>query len=208
MERYTWLQLDCHMSPCINKVWMSSPSQQDQALDHLASALTDQVLVVGGGGGGGYDGGGGGGGGGVIFNSSYPVVAGTNYSIWVGGGGVGAPSDYLSNGADGHFSRFDTLIALGGGGGMDGHAKNTTASPGSSGGGGGYCGPEADCSKVVAPGSGTPGQGYPGGTAYVGDAGGGGGGAGVRGGSAAKYQGEDDDEDNWPATEAHASIVV
>ncbi|MCC6599199.1 MAG: fibronectin type III domain-containing protein, partial [Crocinitomicaceae bacterium] len=50
---------------------------------------TVEVLVVAGGGGGGYDRAGGGGAGGVIYNPSYTVIPGNNYTVTVGDGGAG-----------------------------------------------------------------------------------------------------------------------
>jgi Fibronectin type III domain len=121
-------------------------------------------LVVGGGGGGGaaYDNGGaGGGGGGMVLSGSMSVTPGTTYTIVVGNGGAGgigtgvAPvSRTETNGSNGGYSSFDTIVALGGGYGYKsrGYYNNTssnaanggtqvsgssTASTGGSGGGGG-----------------------------------------------------------------------
>ena len=140
-----------------------------------ASITRVAVLVVGGGGGGGFDGGGGGGGGGVVYNASVAVTAGATISVVVGAGGAGA-SAYSSNGGRGGNSAFGSIVALGGSGGYDNHAQNTTLSVGGSGGGG---------FATLGPDSGTAGQGNAGGAGDVGgNCGGGGGGAGGAGGRA------------------------
>ena len=76
-----------------------------------------EILVVAGGGGGAAMTGGGGGAGGLIYNSSYEITP-QNYNVTVGLGGSGqigsANPGYGSNGQN---SSFDTLIAIGGGGG-------------------------------------------------------------------------------------------
>jgi hypothetical protein len=76
---------------------------------------TVQVLVVGGGAGSGYDWAGGGGGGGVILNRSFPVSAGTPYSVTVGGGSVGgvdggSPTVSASNGSNSVFSTNSGIV--------------------------------------------------------------------------------------------------
>jgi len=76
-----------------------------------------KVLVVGGGGGG-ANGiaavhfGNAGGGGTCEYNTSYPVTAGTNVSVAVGGGGAGA-ADTATGGTGGN-SSFGTILATGG----------------------------------------------------------------------------------------------
>ena len=77
-----------------------------------------EVLVVGGGGGGGETIGGGGGGGGVIYNSSYSVTAGSEYTISVGTGGSGGSGSGYPAGIKGKNSTFSDLVAIGGGGGV------------------------------------------------------------------------------------------
>ena len=74
---------------------------------------TVQVLVVGAGAASGYDWAGGGGGGGVIFDRSFPVSSGTNYSITVGGGSVGGVDGGSGNVAasNGGNSVFSTITA-------------------------------------------------------------------------------------------------
>jgi len=131
-----------------------------------------EVLVVAGGGAGGGSHGGGGGGGGVIYNSAFPVTAGTAYTITVGAGGT-VSSNVV--GARGSNSVFGSLTALGGGGG--GFEADAGSSGGSGGGGGGKGG------AVYNGGAGTIGQGHPGGrgtdnTPYHGGGGGGAGGPG------------------------------
>jgi len=150
------------------------------------ASVTSQVLIVGGGGGAGFDGGGGGGGGGVVYYASQALSG--SYTVTVGGGGAAA-AGYATNGVNGGNSSVTGLtVALGGGGGGDGHAQTLTLSTGGSGGGGGFAN-NPDNGTVLAPGSGTSGQGNNGGAAYYNTAGGGGGGAGAVGGAAANQQG-------------------
>jgi hypothetical protein len=139
-----------------------------------------ELLIVAGGGGGGYcllgDGGGGGGGaGGVIYYSSYPVSAGTKYSVTVGAGGTGSTvTDGTVNGSNGLNSTFNSLTAIGGGGG--GSTRNSiTLNVGGSGGGAG-----SDIGNDTG-GFGTSGQGNNGGNNNTGSVGAGGGGAGAVG---------------------------
>ena len=112
-----------------------------------------EYLVVGGGGGGGgsYDtGAGGGGGGGLVLYGTKEVVPGTSYTIEVGDGGAGGIG--VGNGVGdgtsyaGNASKFDTIIASGGGagngslidrtgtGGAQGNADTLTAPTGGKGG--------------------------------------------------------------------------
>lgn len=112
-----------------------------------------EYLVVGGGGGGGgsYDtGAGGGGGGGLVLYGTRSVVPGTSYEIEVGDGGAGGIG--VGNGGGdgtsyaGNASKFDTIIANGGGagngslidrtgaGGEQGNADTLTAPTGGKGG--------------------------------------------------------------------------
>ena len=137
-----------------------------------------EVLVVGGGGGGGAcnpsDGGGSGGGaGGVLFDSSFKVSSGKNYPVSVGTGGNRATSDG-THAVNGKNSLFDTMIAIGGGGG--GSTRDTSPVP--SGGSGGGAGSDSSPNDG---GSGTPGQGFDGGDNATGAQGAGGGGAGAAG---------------------------
>ena len=137
-----------------------------------------EVLVVAGG--GGFNGGGGGGAGGLIYNAAYTVTPGSTYTVTVGAGGApsAASVNLASNGSN---SVFDTLNAVGGGGG---NSRSVTGSilAGGSGGGGG----SSQASTSQAAGSGTSGQGTNGGAGTAPDlgsnaAGGGGGGAGTSG---------------------------
>jgi hypothetical protein len=129
-----------------------------------------ELLIVGGGGGGGCcSPSAGGGGGGLLYYSSYPVSAGTKYSVTVGAAGTGANP----NGNNGGNSIFGPLVVYGGGGG----AYATNGLSGGSGGGGGY--------SNTSGGSGVLGQGNSGGNGYTPSlACGGGGGAGSVGGNA------------------------
>ena len=140
-----------------------------------------ELLVVGGGGSGGTRlttnaGAGGGGAGGLIYYSSYPVSAGTKYSVTVGAGGNSQTSNN-SNGNQGSPSVGFGLIAIGGGYG-GAYATGAAGGPGGSGGGGGRDVPSIG-------GSGTPGQGNSGGAGQNsgGNGTGGGGGGGAAGGA-------------------------
>ena len=148
-----------------------------------------QILIVGGGGGAGYDGGGGGGGGGVIYYSNVSIPAGS-YTVTVGGGGAAATGNATNgvNGGNSSISGLGLSTALGGAGGMDGHALSVTALTGGCGGGGGFS-QNPDIGIVAPLGYGTVGQGFNGGAAYYNSAGGGGGGAGDIGGNAANALG-------------------
>ena len=146
-------------------------------------------MIIGGGGGAGSDMGGGGGAGGYIYNSSYPLVAGS-YKAVVGAGGGGAPAGQGQvRGTDGQKSSFDTTIALGGGGGASNHDLSThPAGNGGSGGGasGGAQSPNGGHSSTggyggSSRGTGTVGQGYDGSWGIASWYPGGGGGAGGAG---------------------------
>lgn len=131
------------------------------------------VLVVAGGGGGVTAGGGAGG---LLYSTSYPISR-KSYTVTVGNGGAGKPTDTGPAGDDGQNSVFDALTAIGGGGGA---GDSTPGRNGGSGGGGKTYG------TAIPPGAGTAGQGYAGGNS-VSDAspypGAGGGGAGAVGGN-------------------------
>jgi len=78
-----------------------------------------EVLVVAGGGGGGYGGAanaGGGGAGGLLYDSTYALTA-QSYSVAVGAGGAKGNTNPNESGRQGVNSSFDTLVAIGGGGG-------------------------------------------------------------------------------------------
>ena len=141
-----------------------------------------ELLVVGGGGGGGgsvvsYGGGGGGGSGGLLYYSSYPVSAGTKYTVTVGAGGTGQNASTGANGSNGNNSVFGSVVAFGGGGGSNGSGAGT-GNNGGSGGGGGY----RVYTTVENGGFGISGQGNNGGgVSSVSASGAGGGGAGGAG---------------------------
>lgn len=141
---------------------------------------TVQALVVAGGGGGGGSFGGGGGAGGLLYSSALPVVAGTAYSVTVGGGGVGGIGN-SGKGTNGTNSVFSTLTAIGGGGG-GAYSSVNTYSPGITGGSGGGSATSETLGIVAGP-AGTTGQGNAGGSGYGRNpyVSGGGGGAGAVG---------------------------
>jgi hypothetical protein len=87
-----------------------------------------EVLMVAGGGGGGGNGGGGGGAGGVVYTAALSVSAGSSdYSISIGGGGVGAAGSL--NGTNGTLtSMTGRTNAVGGGGGATRAITHHTAS--------------------------------------------------------------------------------
>lgn len=89
------------------------------------------ILIVAGGGGGGSGEGGGGGAGGVIEYNSFYLAVGT-YTCTIGGGGSGATLDLA--GSIGTYSRINSLVAIGGGGGA-GFGVASLATAGGSGGG-------------------------------------------------------------------------
>jgi hypothetical protein len=149
-------------------------------------ALQIQYLVVGGGGGGGayanpgwFGSPAGGGGAGGFRQGTTCLIPGTTYTIVVGGGGASPPS-LVGNGLNGCQSSFNAIISAGGGGGGFGGIVPTSVNggvgnPGGSGGGSG---------RNQNAGTGTPGQGFPGGpnlSSNNGSAGGGAGGAGPPG---------------------------
>lgn len=158
-----------------------------------SSLSTVEVLVVAGGGAGGAaenntngGGGGGGGAGGVVYSATFPVTAGTAYTVTVGSGGL-SNSIPLGYGGNGNNSSFGTLTAIGGGGGgggdLEGGAGLVPALSGGSGGGAG-----GDVTTEISA-SGTTGQGTAGGArGGPGNnrAGAGGGGAGQAGTSGAR----------------------
>ena len=96
-----------------------------------------EYLVVGGGGGsgGGYDNaGGGGGGGGMVRTGTLSVTPGDVYNVTVGDGGARGVSDRdalpETNGSSGGNTVFDSITALGGGGGYASRKKpNTVPQP-------------------------------------------------------------------------------
>lgn len=169
----------------------------------IVPPLTVDYLVVAGGGGGGgtrnnitSSGAGGGGaggyrnsynsessGGGQSSESSLSLLTSTDYTVTIGSGGNGAPSDTV-NGSSGSNSVFSTITSIGGGGGK-GTTGAANALSGGSGGGGGSTGGAAVTSPVI--------HGYKGGTGGNGggNGGGGGGGAGSVGSNASTTDGGD-----------------
>jgi len=135
------------------------------------------VLVVAGGGGGGTANGGGGGGGGVIYATGHTVTS-QPYAITVGKGGLPGTGQEDQKGSDGGNSVFDTLTAIGGGGGGCFKSDDSLKTGRDGGSGGGASGSVS----AGAGGSGTTDQGYAGGAGgYNGTNGGGGGGGGAGG---------------------------
>lgn len=137
-----------------------------------------QILLISGGGGGGSLGyySGGGGGGGLIYDPA-KTISTQSYNVTIGNGGAKAP-DKDTPGFNGTDSIFDTLTALGGGGGG---ARDTDYQAGNGG-----CGGGAARDPQGIPGTGS--QGYNGGDGY-GGGGGGTGEIGETGGVSAPYGG-------------------
>ena len=141
------------------------------------------LVVAGGAGGGGGTGdtvGAGGGGAGGLLTSTFNVTPGTAYTVSVGGGGAGgagtSPGYPGSSGTNSSISGVATSI--GGGGG---HKAGGGAGGGVAGGSGGG----ATRYSVTGAGTGTAGQGNPGGTSVSpADGAGGGGGSGAAGSNA------------------------
>ncbi|MDE1832990.1 MAG: hypothetical protein KGH58_01065 [Candidatus Micrarchaeota archaeon] len=148
------------------------------------------VLVVGGGGGGGWTEGpysGGGGAGGVIENDNFAVTP-QAYPVTVGAGGPAGTGFQTPQYSDGGNSVFNSITAIGGGGGAYGYCCTYGVGSGASGGSGGGGGSINEGSGGGNGGSGTAGQGNNGG--YGGSpGGGGGGGAGGVGGPGASGNG-------------------
>ena len=145
---------------------------------------TVEVLVVSGGGSGSPGRGGGGGAGGLIYQPSFTITVGS-YPVTVGNGGSGSiPSPSQPGrtiGTPGSDSIFSSLTAIGGGGGANCCDGGGIGGPGGSGGGGGGFA----AGQFRPGGTGTPGQGNPGGPADGNSVygSGGGGGAGSAGGN-------------------------
>ena len=151
---------------------------------NLLSTSVSFLIVGGGGGSGNFNSasfGGqfavstGGGGGGGFIESSGTTNSNTQYSIYVGRGGVGNSFDSTGNGENSLLQLSSgTLTAIGGGRGGN-HGTNLNGLDGGSGGGGGRR--VFIVGQVGVGGSGTPGQGFPGapGTEGFGSGGGAGG---------------------------------
>ena len=158
-----------------NSVFGGNGSNGIVIVRYPATDYNVELLVVGGGGGTGE---GGGGAGGLIYYSSYPVSAGTKYSVTIGAGGTASGAN--SKGNNGANSIFGPLVAIGGGAGGGGQPPSL----GNNGGSGG--GTSAAYGAISGVALGTPGQGNNGGAQSFGNgslyASGGGGGAGAVGG--------------------------
>ena len=152
-----------------------------------------EVLVVAGGGGGGSSDQncafGAGGAGGLIYRNSFAVAAGP-VTVTVGSGGSGGaylPASPDRSGSNGQNSIFDTLTAIGGGGGNGGLADQRPGKNGGSGGGAEHGTAVANYTGGAAlqPTSASGGYGNAGGNAYPSSTGspawGGGGGGGAGG---------------------------
>lgn len=138
-----------------------------------AAGATVKALVVGGGGGGGRYYSGGGGGSGFLKENAHAISA-QAYSITVGQGGAACTTSSGCLGDNGTDSIFDTMTAVGGGGGRGSNGGGVAGANGGCGCGGGGTGAGA---------GGTGSQGGNGGTS-AGSGGAGGGGAGGNGVSA------------------------
>ncbi len=127
-----------------------------------------EILIIAGGGGAGGIIGGGGGAGGYIHNTGFTPTMKT-YNLTIGNGGTGGAGYNLANqqGTAGQDSVFDTLTAIGGGGGA-GWTSGDASTQGGSGGGG-------TRGDVNPPSNGTAGQGNAGGVGNSNRGGGGGG---------------------------------
>jgi hypothetical protein len=118
----------------------------------------EALLVAGGGGGGGYAWGGGGGAGGVVYDSNYPVTAGTFLPISVGGAGfagryiaAASADNHAGNGGDSWIGD-SSFVAIGGGGGA-GFANGLAAtySTGYAGGSSGGSSEQSTGSSITSP---------------------------------------------------------
>ncbi|MDI6401265.1 invasin domain 3-containing protein [Balneolaceae bacterium ANBcel3] len=154
-----------------------------------------EILVVGGGGSGGtslefVDAGAGGGGAGGLIHQTISVTPGENYLVQTGAGGI-APTEDNTPGQNGENSRFGTMIALGGGGGIGGGPAGGDGFGSDGGSGGGGRGDPGGAG--LQPGSESGGFGNRGGNsdgAPTGAPAGGGGGAGSAGGDVSGFSGE------------------
>lgn len=156
--------------------------------DLAADITTISLLLVGGGGAGGSGGSttgvGGGGGGGDVIEQTIPVNLGSAIFVTVGAGGAGSVTQYVKS-SNGAASRFDNIIAIGGGAGGIGDSNGSSAPyvrPGRDGGNGG--GKNATTQNAgETPGISLTGRGFSGGGGD-GFRAGGGGGAGQAGSNA------------------------
>jgi hypothetical protein len=129
-------------------------------------AVEIEIVVVAGGGGGQN---GGGGAGGLCYHSALSVNIGEAYTVTIGGGGVGRPTNTGSAGANGVNSVFGPITAIGGG--------SASISQGSNGGSGsgGYSGAGLQGLATQTNSGGATGFGFDGSGGGSGRAGGGGG---------------------------------
>ena len=149
-----------------------------------------RVLVVGGGGAGGSGGastgGGGGGGGGAVIEQTVAVTFNTPITVTVGAGGAGSVTNYIRS-SYGNASRFDNVVAIGGGsGGINdsngSYAPYVRLGGNGANGGGRYC-CTANAGDTI--GASITGTGFSGGAGDGFNAGGGGGAGGTGGNNGA-----------------------
>ena len=143
--------------------------------------LTADILVVAGGGGAGQNQSGGGGAGGLLGFTSQNLTA-TSYTVTVGAGGAGNPSNTASNGGDSQFGAFTLVKGGGATGNATGYSGAGQAGGSGGGGSGGYPSGAGGAGGAASP----AGQGYSGGAGGAWASGtisgsGGGGGAGAAG---------------------------
>ena len=170
------------------------PLVDDDVTLETPQSTTADFLVIAGGGGGGSDRGGGGGaggyrnsfgseasGGGGSSETALSLSDGTQYTVTIGGGGVGesgAPhSTVATQGSSSSISGSGITTITSVGGGRGGLKANPSGGAGSAGGSGGSGGGGHRDGPVRAGGSGTSNQGFAGGASDGSNVGGGGGGA-------------------------------
>lgn len=168
-----------------NPEWWDATTSTWLQFSQPAGYSVSYLIVAGAGGGGGAaaaSAGAGGGGAGGMLLSNATLSSGTAYTVTVGAGGPGGIGGQAPAGTNGSNSSISTInTAIGGGGGgtcLTGSFANGAAGSGGSGGGGEYY------HNSGAPGSGTTGQGFAGGTGSLSSSnfgGGGGGGASTAG---------------------------
>jgi hypothetical protein len=173
-------------------VSITSTQQWTYPSSAITSAGVEALVVAGGGGGGdGNAAGGGGGAGALIYGSSTTLFTpGTEYTVTIGAGGVGARQDSIAASNGGNTSIGSLIVAIGGGRAGSNAGSSSAASGGS---GGGASGPSAGSQTGASAGSvGTVPSGFTGfvnaggnwlNTAFNWGSAGGGGGAGGAGGN-------------------------
>jgi hypothetical protein len=123
--------------------------------------LICDVLIVAGGGGANNAICGGGGGGGVLYLENYAIASGQTINVTIGAGGrAGTTALGPDTALNGDNSKFNDMVAIGGGAG--GQSYNGFGKFGGCGGGGSRS--NGPGNQVYFGGACTPGQGYPGGT--------------------------------------------